>query len=412
MGTITDVIRLTRIIAWINEEFLIFALIAMFYNLIVLGSITTTYFLFLGYLLFFLSFGFGFNSLIDHKKDFSIGKKHLYPFHWSRNKVIIFLIFLFAGVLMFSFFLHAVFFALLNLLFAIAYSVFKEKAIISVILAGLAQFALPFLVLAGVNITSLGVLIFIWLFLYGIVDLFIHQIDDYDTDLIAFRGVFAVKYGREKTRTLVYLFIASEFILSAILFAISPIHLLLVLFLVIFTLGQIKDLVLYDLQSKKTGKTGKKSINLKIGDEIGFEDRIKRRVNIISRYSDRIIFSGHEPFFSVGFLDAIKFSKDLEIELMTTGRPFAEKQNFYKAKGIKNFLVHLSKLPDAQQVKGIRNIEKYNLSFYVILDKPDMQLIDYLQQFDYKALHLQINYKLKKTDKTMFSKYKKIKIKN
>jgi len=255
-------------------------------------------------------------------------------------------------------------------------------------------------------------LIFIWLFLYGIVDLFIHQIDDYDTDLIAFRGVFAVKYGREKTRTLVYLFIASEFILSAILFAISPIHLLLVLFLVIFTLGQIKDLVLYDLQSKKTGKTGKKSINLKIGDEIGFEDRIKRRVNIISRYSDRIIFSGHEPFFSVGFLDAIKFSKDLEIELMTTGRPFAEKQNFYKAKGIKNFLVHLSKLPDAQQVKGIRNIEKYNLSFYVILDKPDMQLIDYLQQFDYKALHLQINYKLKKTDKTMFSKYKKIKIKN
>lgn len=409
MGTITDVIRLTRIIAWINEEFLIFALIAMFYNLIVSGSITTTYFLFLGYLLFFLSFGFGFNSLIDHKKDFSIGKKHLYPFHWSRNKVILFLIFLFSGVLMFSFFLHAVFFAFLNLLFAIAYSVFKEKAIFSVILATLAQFALPFLVLTGVKITSLGVLIFIWLFLYGIVDLFIHQIDDYDTDLIAFRGVFAVKYGREKTRTLIYLFIASEFILSAILFAISSIHLLLVLFLVIFTAGQIKDIVLYDVQSKKKGK---KSISLKIGDEIGFKDRIKRRVNIISGYSDRIIFSGHEPFFSAGFLDAVKFSKDLEIELMTTGRPFAEKQNFNKAKGIKNFLVHLSKFPDAEQVKGIRNIEKYNLSFYVILDKPDMQLIDYLQQFDYKALHLRINYKLRKTDQTMFSKYKKIKIKS
>jgi len=394
------ILRLTRLGIWINEEFLLMAV----FGLLIFSSGQVLLAKFLLFYLFGLSFGYTLNTYLDRKQDHKAGKRLLYPYDWSSKTTRLFTWLLaLLSIAAATLFMDVMLFILsvVALLIAYLYSyTLKEKGLLGIMAAALSQFALPALILAWGN--EVALLAFMWFLLYGINDVLIHQIEDFESDSFFFSGVFAARYGKAAaikiTQIIILMLVIASFFIAKGFFVLIPL---------IFIAGQYKDLSMTHMSKKR------RSINLSLGDSLEYAKENLETISNIRKHSSRIIFSGAEPFTTIAYKHATEASQGLEIELMTTGRPFADAQNVQVAmEDIGNFLIYTRGEFDREFVNGVENLMMAgaNVSFLIFVDNINVTELDrimgFISEFRPQALHIKA---LPPYTKKMLGKLKGIK---
>jgi hypothetical protein len=411
MRTLSGLARLTRIGSWLSSEFLLFGVVG-----IVLGLPAPLYLSYLGYAALVLSFGYGVNNYFDRWQDARAGKQFLYPHDLPRGVVYSMLILCAVGALIVAFIyfrITGLLIAIVNLVLALSYSMppvrLKERGWLALPAIGLAQFSLPLLVVLAIpSLSSIQLGCILWLFVYGMVDVLLHQLEDLSRDQKASVDTFVRKANTGLTRTIIILFSLLQLGITSLVFAVTG--LIGTLVLILFTASQLKELwfsVTAARHSHILRLDGICQNQCTFCEYLGNKQHVSRA---LSRQK-HVVIGGCEPVESASFERTVQSLRPASIELMTTARPFSDIARLRRVMGlgIHDYLIYLfgptgdihdsvTRSPGSyvETVAGLDNLSRLqaHISFFMVLSGANYRSIDdmlrFAEQYRPKAIHVQV----------------------
>jgi 4-hydroxybenzoate polyprenyltransferase len=412
MRTLSGLARLTRIGIWISVELLLFAAIGL-----ILQFSINMFIRYLAYAALLLCFGYGVNNFFDRWQDARSGKQYLYPHNLSRRTVISTLVLCGIGALVLaytSFGLFGLLVASINLAFALSYSMpplrFKERGWLALPVIGLAQFSLPLVVVTvGSGKLHAAAGLWLWLLVYGMADVLLHQLEDLSSDERAGVDTLTSRLGSVRVRPIVIICALVQLCIAAVVSASADLVVGGIL-LALFTAGQLKEVWFSKVVSPR-GRilrlAGVCRNRCRFCEYLGNRSSVQR----IAGNPKRVIIGGCEPVASASFEQTVQDCAPASIELMTTARPFVDNALLERTMqlGIRDYLVYLfghtaavhdrvANCPGSfrETLAGLDNLRrrKINLSFYLILNGKNYQYLDDIIVFSRKyrpaAIHVRV----------------------
>jgi 4-hydroxybenzoate polyprenyltransferase len=409
-----EIARLSRVNDWASLEVLVLGTLGIIY---IYPGDSRIIFLFILFSAAAASFGYGINNYFDRHSDVKAGRALLYPHSLSpwtvRTLLVIFL--LAASVLSyFTFNWNGFIVALGSFALAFAYSAMrlKKRGAMGVLAIPLSAYSLPFLslFLTRPEQPLLGIGMITWLFIFGILDILIHQVSDIDNDARSGLKTLARDIGIEKARIAISAVLSVLVLLSAFLIWVDHLFVVSLLFIAM-------RFIQHDTALKRpTGHMIR--LNGACDNRCSFCGYLKERDTIdslkdLDSIESPVVIGGIEPVRSpiyTGVMAQLR-QRGMNPETMSSGRPFADLSftGLAVRSGLRDCLVSVYGHDDTthdsvtgvegsfrEMRQGISNLKSsgVNVALYIVVSGKNVhaldKMLDFCKSLDPCAIHAEV----------------------